>query len=106
MSLSVGLPWFRAVPRTAIEELEVFVNGTGVQVTSYNGQTEADFFEESKEWFPQDRVKLTWAKRDNYASHVEVKVSMKIVIPNLLTPEGKPIVIPTSVIRNIDVRES
>lgn len=104
MVLSIGLPWFRSVPRSAIEDFKLEVDGKSIDVDRFEGLSAADFFVHDKEWFPQDRVKLTWNQQASVGNPHEVQITMKLVIPNLLTPDGKPIVVPTAISRRLNAQ--
>lgn len=101
VTLSLGLPWFRAVPISAVEQLSVSIDGVSPKGVRVNSQTAAKFFTQTSEWFPQDRVELRFKFPAAVGNTYEVSVSLKISIPNLVGGDGKPIAIPTSVSKRV-----
>lgn len=101
VTLSVGLPWFRAVPISAVEQLSISIDGFSPKGVRVNSQTTAKFFAQTSEWYPQDRVELSFKFAAVAGVAYDVAVSLKISIPNLVGPDGKPIAIPTSVSKRV-----
>lgn len=102
--LDIGLPWFRSIPRSAVEQLVLEIDGSEVELKTLNGVPSDEFLDPEAEWFPQDRVLLGFSQELEAGTDHQVSLTIKIAIPNLVMPDGKPVVIPTTVVKNLTAR--
>ncbi len=111
--LSLGLPWFRALPLASIEFDSIRIGSTTYSPSDFEAETAkgwitADWHERETdrvariEWFVQDRLSLrmpvSMAPTDE---ELEVEVKVRIVTPNLFHEPGKPITIPNRLIAKL-----
>jgi hypothetical protein len=111
--LSLGLPWFRALPLASIEFDSIRIGSTTYSPSDFEAETAkgwitADWHERETdrvariEWFVQDRLSLrmpvSMAPTDE---ELEVEINLKIVTPNLFHEPGKPITIPNRLIAKL-----
>lgn len=101
--LSVGLPWFRSVPRSCIEEIVVRIDETQFESSqlSFDGNSATDFFSPDSEWFLQDRVKISVPMEIHPRTEHKVEIQMRISLPNMALPDGNPITIPSVVTKQL-----
>lgn len=111
--LSLGLPWFRALPLASIEFDSIRIGSATYSPTDFEAETakgwlSADWHERDidrvnrLEWFVQDRLNLRMPKAHGEIDEkVEVEVNLKIVTPNLFHEPGKPITIPNRLVAKL-----
>lgn len=101
--LSVGLPWFRSVPKSCIEELSIRIDDAQFNTSqlSFDGKSAEEFFVPDSEWFIQDRVLVGLPLELRPKSEHKVEIQMKLSLPNMALPNGKPIVIPSAVTKSL-----
>jgi hypothetical protein len=103
-SLSIGLPWFRSVPRSCVELLTVRIDDQQFETEQlkFDGKTSTQFFAPDEEWFLQDRVTVELPIPVKTNTQHEVEVRIRLSIPNLSLPNGKPVVIPSAAIKLLE----
>lgn len=100
--IEIGLPWFRAVPYSCIENITLNVDGItyssallelliGNKFYKVNELSDLDL----GEWFPQDRKHLKFPASLSAGQH-DVKIEFSVVIPNLLKAPNEPVILPMS----------
>lgn len=88
--LSVGLPWYRSLPCSAVLGIELEVDG--VPVTDLRLRLDGEPVREpelaGRSWFLQDRHVLEWTDPVRPAGSADVVLRMRLQLPNLVGPAG------------------
>lgn len=104
--LRLGLPWIRSLPLSALDAVEVVVDGEPVDapaiVLGDRLVEPADLPREPRWWFLQDRVVLRGARPLRPGVH-DVVISFRLVIPYLQAGPDGPLTLPFQVDRELEL---
>lgn len=94
--MSVGLPWYRSMPLSAVLGIELTVDDEPVPdlrllVDDAPVPVDALGARGDRSWFLQDRQVLEWAATASVAVDADVALRVRLQLPNLVGPDGSPL---------------
>jgi hypothetical protein len=94
--LSVGLPWYRSLPLSAVLGIELRLDDEpviGLRLRLQDRAVDVSELAElgSRSWFLQDRQLLEWAAPAPSSMLPDVVLRIRLQLPNLVGPDGSAV---------------